>query len=292
MAKVVFTQKPDSIYDDRPEEHYHFPKTYLNQVKEGIGDWVIYYRPRRGSPATGVHPASSYFAVAKLVDVIPDHSNAELFYAQVTDYLEFDDSVSFRREEGSYEAQLLKSDGSINKGAFGRSVRVLSDDAFETILKAGFASGPRQWETIAEYPVSNEIDRPIIESVSRRPFRDRRFRLAVCDAYKNTCAVTGLALINGGGRPEVQAAHIQPVEHRGPDSIRNGIALSSTAHWMFDRGLVTLDEEFRVVASSSLNEEMHRGLIVPGQKILLPVNESQRPSNYFLSYHRDHIFHD
>lgn len=292
MAKLVFTQKPDSIYDDLPEERYHFPRRYLNKVQQGVGDWVIYYRPRRGSLATGQQPASSYFAVAKLVGIVEDPKDPELFYAQITDYLDFDDSVSFKRDEGSYELTLLKNDGSVNKGAFGRSVRVLGDEAFDTILKAGFASGPRQWETIADYPLSDEAARPLIESVNRRYFRDRRFRLAVCDAYQNKCAVTGLALINGGGRPEVQAAHIQPVEHRGPDSVRNGLALSSTVHWVFDRGLVTLDEDFRIVASRSLDAEMHRGLIVPGKVISLPGIESQRPSNRFLSYHRDHIFHE
>jgi len=292
LAKIIFTQKPDSIYDDLPEQHYHFPKTYLNQVRQAIGDWVIYYRPRRGSAKTRLQPASSYFAVARLIGISPDPKDSNLFYAQVTDYLEFDDSVSFRREEGSYEVSLIKSDGNINKGAFGRSVRLLSDNEFETILDAGFASGPRQWETVKEYADVDNVERPIIESISKRKFRDRRFRFAVCDAYKNTCAITGLALINGGGRPEVQAAHIQPVDQQGPDSIRNGLALSGTAHWVFDRGLVTLDDNFCIVPSRSLEVKMHNGLIVPGKKISLPDALDQRPSPQFLSYHRAHIFHE
>lgn len=292
VAKVVFTQKPDSIYDDLPEEHYHFPKTYLNQARQAIGDWVLYYRPRRGSPSTGRQPASSYFAVARLIDIFADPGNPDLYYARVADYLEFDDSVSFRRDEGSYEVTLLKADGSVNKGAFGRAVRTISDDAFDSIIRAGFASGPRDWETIDDYLESDAYERPLIDSITKRYFRDRRFRLAVCDAYQNTCAITGLALLNGGGRPEVQAAHIQPVEHRGPDSVRNGLALSGTVHWMFDRGLITVDEDFRVVTSRSLKETMHHGLIVSGRQILLPYAASERPSNRFLEYHRDHIFHE
>lgn len=242
--------------------------------------------------ASGKNLASAYFAIAKLVNITSDSAIEGLYYAEVSDYLEFDSSVSFRREEGTYEASLLKVDGSVNKGAFGRSVRLISDDEFNLILAAGFTAGPRPWEGVSEFPDISEINRPLIERVSKRYFRDRRFRLAVCDTYNNTCAVTGLALINGGGRPEVQAAHIQPVEHQGPDSIRNGVALSGTAHWIFDRGLITLDEEFRVVASSSLDESMHRGLIVPGQKIRLPDALSQRPSNQFLEFHRQNIFHD
>ncbi|MBX9460355.1 MAG: HNH endonuclease [Brevundimonas sp.] len=70
-----------------------------------------------------------------------------------------------------------------------------------------------------------------------RKVRDTSFRRQVCRAYDDTCAITGLRIINGGGRSEVQAAHIWPVEHGGPDTVRNGLALSGTVHWLFDRHL-------------------------------------------------------
>ncbi len=53
----------------------------------------------------------------------------------------------------------------------------------------------------------------------------------------------------GGGRPEVQAAHIRPVEHDGPESVRNGLALTGTVYWLFDRGLMSLDDSFNVVVA-------------------------------------------
>ena len=49
-----------------------------------------------------------------------------------------------------------------------------------------------------------------------------------------------------GGRAEVQAAHIRPVADNGPDSLRNGVALSSTFHWMFDRGLISVGDDYAV----------------------------------------------
>lgn len=54
------------------------------------------------------------------------------------------------------------------------------------------------------------FERPIVEMTVLRPFRERSFMHNVRAAYANRCAITGLRLINGGGRPEVQAAHIQP----------------------------------------------------------------------------------
>ena len=291
MAKVVFTQKSDSIYDDLPEERYHFPRTYLRQAESAVGDWVVYYRPRRGAGNDTAQPASTYFATARLAGLDPDPRDpANLFYATVDQYLEFDEPVSFRRDEGSYEEGLLKADGTVNKGLFGRSIRAIDDDAFALILGAGFSRRPLAWESIAD--TNAYEDRPILERITRRPYRDRRFRLQVCDAYANTCAITGLSLSNGGGRPEVQAAHIRPVEHNGPDSIRNGLALSSTAHWMFDRGLLSVDEHMRLIVSDSVDVETMRGLINPGSEIRLPGNAHQRPSQHFLAYHRDHVFHD
>src|SRR5437016_4011429 len=73
--------------------------------------------------------------------------------------------------------------------------------------------------------------------------RDAAFSIAVKAAYQETCAITGFKIINSGGRAEVQAAHIRPVADRGPDSLRNGIALCGTMHWMFDRGLISIDDD-------------------------------------------------
>ena len=47
MADAMFTTSESSAYDDQPELRYHFPKTYLNQVEQAIGDLIVYYEPRR-----------------------------------------------------------------------------------------------------------------------------------------------------------------------------------------------------------------------------------------------------
>ncbi len=73
---------------------------------------------------------------------------------------------------------------------------------------------------------------------------NRVFSTGIKRAYDNTCAISGLLIINGGGRAEAQAAHIRPVHANGPDSLQNGVALSSTFHWMFDRGLISIDDDY------------------------------------------------
>lgn len=63
-----------------------------------------------------------------------------------------------------------------------------------------------------------------------------------------------MKLINGGGRAEVAAAHIRPVEANGPDIVSNGLALSGTAHWMFDRGLISLSDDLDILISRHVND--------------------------------------
>lgn len=41
MTKLILMHKADSIYEDVPESHYDFPRTYLKAVEEAVGDWVI-----------------------------------------------------------------------------------------------------------------------------------------------------------------------------------------------------------------------------------------------------------
>jgi len=115
------------------------------------------------------------------------------------------------------------------------------------------------------------------------------FRTRVVKAYNKTCAFTGLNFVNGGGRAEVQAAHIRPVEHNGPDSIGNAIALSGTIHWMFDRGLLALSDDYDIMVSRKVNNlnEVNR-LLVTNRKMIMPDSETNWPSAGYMQWHRNH----
>jgi putative restriction endonuclease len=287
MTKAVFTTKVDPTYDDLPEERYQFPRTYLRQAEAAIGDWIVYYEPRRTSGDLSSRGGrQAYFATAKVDRIEPDPIRADRFYAFVSSYLEFEHPVSFKEGERYFEGALARPDGETNKSAFGRAVRFIPDANYDLILQAGFVRTIGEISTaaltsdgFAEDQLS--YDRPIVERMISRPFREAAFAVGVKEAYANTCAMTGLNIINGGGRAEVQAAHIRPVARRGPDSIRNGLALSGTIHWMFDRGLVSIDENYSILVA---RDRMLRN------KLLLPERPDKRPHAQFLRFHRDQIF--
>ena len=103
--------------------------------------------------------------------------------------------------------------------------------------------------------------------------------------------VAGLSFINGGGRAEVDAAHIQPVEASGPDIVSNGIALSGTAHWMFDRGLISLSDDLKILVSRQANDQdAVRAFINQSGIAYSPPRNSDGPHPHFLSWHREHCF--
>jgi putative restriction endonuclease len=135
-----------------------------------------------------------------------------------------------------------------------------------------------------------EFERSFVEQLVVRPFRDRAFAAGVVAAYNRTCAVTGLQIINGGGRAEVQAAHIRAVEDGGSDSIRNGVALSGTVHWMFDRGLISIDDDYSILVAKDRVPDAAKSLIRPEGKLILPEREDVRPHRSYLDYHRKHRF--
>jgi putative restriction endonuclease len=303
MTKAAFTTKPHAAYDDLPETRYHFPRTYLNHVLRSVGDFIVYYEPRRPTRELSSRGGrQSYFAVARVLRVEDDPGRPDHFYAYVEDFVEFDNVVPFSLQGRYFESGLQREDGGTSKGAFGRSVRLLPDHEFEAILAAGFQVaegeffGENDRATAERYGVRGvaepmaDFDRPVVETVSNRKFRDVAFRRQVRRAYDNRCAMTGLRLINGGGRPEVNAAHIRPVASHGPDSVRNGIALCGTAHWMFDRGLVAVEDNGRFLfADAGVPHDVRRLFNASGQ-LMLPDDETRRPHPQFLAFHRANIF--
>jgi putative restriction endonuclease len=123
--------------------------------------------------------------------------------------------------------------------------------------------------------------------------RDAAFRRVVTQAYQYTCAVSRhrLTLSAGGTYQLVQAAHIRDWSDSHDDSPANGLALSPTYHWLFERGLFTLDHRWRVVVSPVARDCIGTvdSLLAPYHRrdILLPADEQLRPGLDYLDWHRE-----
>jgi putative restriction endonuclease len=295
MGFGVFIHRSDSIYDDSPAERYQFPSPYLDRAKACVGNWIVYYEPREIAETRG------YFALAKVERVIPDPKAPGMHLALIEpgSYLDFVNPVPFRNADGLVERGLLNEQGRMS-GKVQWAVRPLAADDFNRIVAIGLNESdpllPRVGDVMPPPGFQEEQERFQFEQarervnyLTSRAVRDRIFRRIVLRAYDERCAISGLKLINGRGRAEVAAAHIRPVEANGPDIINNGIALSGTAHWMFDRGLISLSDDLEILISRRVNDlDGVRDFINGDGRALAPRRSFQHPHPHFLQWHREH----
>jgi len=302
MVKCVLIQSSSSIYDDEAGKHYHFPKAYLNRIEEASGDWAVFYSPVKDS---GVSPENrgSYFATAQLGKITLDLSKDGHFYVEILDgtYASFSSPVSRRHDGHFIEKALEGNSGRANSGVSQNSVRHISDEEFSQIISLAWLQErselPRrdidasltQGFDEGSTPFQFDVEREIVQTLLNRKVRDDRFRHAILTAYGKRCAITGWTFINGGGRAEVEAAHIKPVELNGPDSINNGVALSGTIHWMFDRGLIGIAANDDILISRKVNDpEAVKILVNSTGKLIRPERPEHQPHPAFLKWHRRH----
>lgn len=108
MTNAIFTASESSAYDDLIEVRYHFPATYLRQIEATVGDWIVYYEPRRTTGPNSTTGRQAYFAVAQVTNVTPDPERANHYHAHLQNFLEFDQAVPFREGVAYYESRLKK----------------------------------------------------------------------------------------------------------------------------------------------------------------------------------------
>lgn len=294
MAKGVFLYREDSQYEDRPWEVYQFPAIYLSRASQVIGDWVIFMEPVKAG-------RKGYHAVGRVEQISPDPRNADMYLAIIdpTSYLEFDRNVPFQ-VAGDYPERSVLNDAGKVSGRAQAAVRPIPDSDFNRIIALGLDAReellPRSdlelgGAMVAEEQAPYELEQDRVQMLTKRTIRDRIFRTRVLKAYDRRCAFTGFQFINGGGRAEVEAAHIKSVEAKGPDVVQNGLALSGTVHWMFDRGLLSIADDERILLSNHINDvDGVRKILFSDGRARFPDKPHDKPDPAFLRWHRENCF--
>ena len=179
--------------------------------------------------------------------------------------------------------------------------------------RALFDEFEADWETLAvesEGALQRLRIRPVVADVEEsvaaltgrvgdtetmRSVRTRRvqslFRATVLASYDFTCAISGINI-----PALIQASHIIPWAHAEARRVdpRNGIALSALHDRAFDRGLISFDEDLRVIVSGRLRvgnpTKIHRIalLAIEGRKLRLPTRYAPDPAA--LAWHRKSVF--
>ncbi|WP_028296296.1 HNH endonuclease [Olivibacter sitiensis] len=95
------------------------------------------------------------------------------------------------------------------------------------------------------------------------------------------------------GHSFVDACHIMPFSHSHDDRVSNGLALCPNMHRAFDRGLLSVDGEYRILVSPHVREdESHAYSLaqLAGKRMLLPTKLQYWPRQEGLEWHREEVF--
>ena len=118
------------------------------------------------------------------------------------------------------------------------------------------------------------------------------FKKVIPQIYDNACSISGMRIISGYNIQMIDACHIVPFAVSHDDTISNGISLSPNLHRAFDRGLLAIDDDYKVMISSGFTEEISPNSLraFEGKRIQLPEKVDYRPLIENIRWHRKEIF--
>ena len=122
--------------------------------------------------------------------------------------------------------------------------------------------------------------------------RGSLFKREIPKIYNNTCCISGMKVNATINISMIDACHIVPFSESYNDTVSNGIALCPNLHRAFDRGLISIDSEYRVLVSSTFIEDENNYSIrkFEGKSILLPRNNDYFPIKENFEWHRKNVF--
>ncbi len=109
------------------------------------------------------------------------------------------------------------------------------------------------------------------------------FRKMILTSYNNSCCITGI-----DNSELLVASHIVPWAYDKENRVNpmNGLCLNALHDRAFDNGLISIDENYKVIVSKKVKHK----LIIQYDRKLIKMPERFLPDQKFLSYHRQNIF--
>lgn len=122
--------------------------------------------------------------------------------------------------------------------------------------------------------------------------RGSLFKREIPKIYDNTCCISGMKISSTVNVSMIDACHIVPFSVSYDDTITNGIALCPNLHRAFDRGLIAIDADYKVIVSEVfIEDETSYGIrVFEGKKINLPKQTGYYPLKENFEWHLNHTF--
>lgn len=135
---------------------------------------------------------------------------------------------------------------------------------------------------------AKQFEQPMDAEEEEQILRSAAFKRKIPELYGHRCAITGLQVVSRSRTQLIDACHIVPWAESYDDTITSGIALSPTLHRAFDRGLIAISSDLRVLVAHDLREADSAHAIRPlaGRPLHLPADPRHHPSRENLARHR------
>ncbi len=113
------------------------------------------------------------------------------------------------------------------------------------------------------------------------------FKRLIPRIYNYSCCISGMRIVAGASVQMVDACHIVPFAESRDDTVANGLSLCPNLHRAFDRGLIRIGLDYRVVVSEAVMERdgAYGIKAFGGKQIALPEEREYWPSLENLERH-------
>ncbi|RIV25026.1 restriction endonuclease [Fibrisoma montanum] len=123
--------------------------------------------------------------------------------------------------------------------------------------------------------------------------RDSIFRREIVRLYDDMCCITGARVSAPYSFSMVDACHIVPFYKTFNNHPANGIALCPNLHRAFDKGAISIDDDYCVIVSTTFVESENSAYnlkMLAGTQIHLPKDEQFLPDLKAFAWHREHTY--
>ncbi|TCV90559.1 HNH endonuclease [Sulfurirhabdus autotrophica] len=148
------------------------------------------------------------------------------------------------------------------------------------------------WEPENDELVLDEFTGETRQVLTTQRIKQYFFRRAVLSSYRGRCCMSGLS-----DQRLLIASHIVPWSKDKANRLNpsNGLCLSAIHDRAFDKGLITLTDDFKIVVSEELkrkNEFFVMEVLLPLSGRTIEQPERFAPQAEFVAWHRNHLFVD
>ena len=123
------------------------------------------------------------------------------------------------------------------------------------------------------------------EAIVKTRVNQALFRKIILSSYNGKCCITGIE-----NSELLVAGHIIPWSRDSKNRLNpmNGLCLNALHDRAFDKGLITISEDYQVIVSKKIRHE----ILLKYDKAPITLPDRFHPDKNFLKFHRNEIFED